>query len=139
MIRPSPLAGARQSVALLMVAMIHVGRGLRLMLDTDPPYSPETAVLHDLLPHGWHAAAWLVVGALLVALALTKARRGWWLAILLPTLTTISYLWSVVMWAVPGPPPGSPSALGQVIIWAAIVGWIYVTAGWPESEVERQV
>lgn len=59
--RQSRLAGARQAVALVMVAMIHIGRGLRLLLDTAPPYSPETAVLHDLLPHGWHAAAWLAV------------------------------------------------------------------------------
>ena len=136
--RQSRLAGTRQAVALVMIAMIHIGRGLRLLLDTDP-YSPETAVLHDLLPHGWHAAAWLTVGAVLIVMALMATRRGWWLAILLPTLTTLSYLWSVVMWAIPGPPPGSPSALGQVIIWAAITGWIYTTAGWPESEVERQV
>ena len=137
--RQSRLAGTRQAVALVMVAMIHLGRGLRLLLDTDPPHSPETAVLHDLLPHAWHAAAWLTVGVALVALALTSTRRGWWLAILLPTLTSISYGWSVVMWAMPGPPPGLPSALGQVIIWAAITGWIYITAGWPDSEVERQV
>lgn len=135
--RPSRLAGTRQPVALVMVAMIHLGRGLRLLLDTAPTYSPETAVLHDLLPHGWHATAWLAVGVALAGLALTSTRRCWWLAILLPSLTAISYGWSVVMWVIPGPPPGLPSALGQVIIWAAITGLIYIIAGWPESDVER--
>ena len=72
-----------------------------------------------------------------MARRLTSTRRGWWLAILLPTLTAISYGWSVATWVIPGPPPGSPSALGQVIIWAAFTGLIYIIAGWPESDVER--
>ena len=131
------MGGARQAVALLMVAALHIGRGLRVLMETDPPYSAESAVLHDMLPRDLQAVAWLTVGAALIVLALTSTRRGWWLAIILPAITALSYMWSVTMWLLPGPPPGSPSALGQVILWGAITGWIYVTAGWPEP-AERQ-
>ena len=135
---PRPMLGARPAVALLMVAALHIGRGLRVLMDSDPPYSPESAVLHDMLSRDWQAAAWLTVGAALVVLALTSTRRGWWLATLLPTITALSYGWSVLMWLLPDLPSGSPSALGQVIIWVAITGLIYVIAGWPETIVERQ-
>ena len=59
---PRPmLGGARQAVALLMVAALHIGRGLRVLMDSDPPYSPESAVFHDMLSRDWHATAWLAV------------------------------------------------------------------------------
>lgn len=123
---------------MLCLAAIHLGRGLRVLLDTSPPYNAEMAVLHDMIPPAVHGGLWLAVGAALVILALVPGHRAWPLAVLLPTFTAASYAWSVVMWWTPGPPPGSPSALGQVIIWAAISGWAYLTAGWPESEAERR-
>lgn len=127
----------RQAAALLLVAALHAGRGLRVLLDSDPPFMSEAAVLHDMLPRDMQGITWIGVAVALVVLALTSTRRGWWLAILLPALTTLSYGWSVLMWIQPGPPPGSPSALGQVLVWGAITGLIYIIAGWPESAVER--
>lgn len=134
---PSRLTGRRQVTALAMVVAIHLGRGIRILLDTAPTY-PEAAVLHDMLPTLWHGVLWIAIAVVLTALMLTGLRRAaWTLAMALPCATAISFLWSLVMWVAPGPPPGSAAAIGQIITWCAITGWIYVTAGWPETDVER--
>ena len=118
--------------SLAAVAVIHIGRGLRIILDADP-VNPDDAVLAELIPRGVHGWAWLILG--LAILGLWRHQRGAWsLATIAPSLTAISYLWAVLMWAVPGPPPGATDAIGLTLVWGGITWWAAANARWPDHD-----
>lgn len=129
----------RRHIALALIGALHVGIGLRLALSAISPGDPDLAIWHELLPPWLRVALWSLAGLLCLVFALSDAteRSGWVIAILMPMERTASYAWSVLMWVIPGWPPGAVGSLGGAGFWAAVTCLIWLMAGWPEQREGR--
>ena len=125
----------RRRTALALLALLHVGMGLTLVLQPAEPPMPGVAVLHELLPVSLRIALWVGCGAAMAAAALSYRGEhiGWGVAIVMPVERAISYGWSALMWMVPGYPPGAVASLGSAFIWTAVAAIVWLMAQWPEE------
>ena len=93
---------------------------------------PSWAILHDMIPLQLRIALWTGTG--LAALACGRWGRaplGLALAIIMPVERCISYLWSSLMFALPGDPPGHLASLAWCGWWASLATAIALVACWP--------
>ena len=123
---------SKRSLALTMVGIFFLLQGLSVL--TEPPIASELAILHAAIPLHVRATLWTACGVLTIAFA--WSRHWQWVAVVaavaMPIERVISYLWSALQWATPGPPPGSGWSLVDAGRWAAMVALIVVIGGWIE-------
>ena len=126
----------RRALLLLAIAVFHVGWGVMVALDVRPP-DRGAAVLYEWLPMSLRVWLWLSIAATVAVLAWTRWQSAAWaLAILMPTERALGHLWSACMWLIPGAPPGSPLALGWLLVWSSIACVIYLASGIVEDRRE---
>lgn len=115
-----------------MVGVFFLLQGLSVL--TEPPIASELAILHAAIPLEVRAMLW--AGSGIVTILWAWSRHWQWVAVvaavIMPIERVISYLWSTLQWAIPGPPAGSGWSIVDAGRWAAMVGLIVVIGGWIE-------
>ena len=125
----------RRHTALLLISVAWVCHGVTL-LHQPGHLDADEAIVFELWPLWLRISIWLVCGLGGVLLAVSRRARaepwGWALAVIPPAVRVVAYLWSLVMWVIPGAPGGEWVSAFYVVHWAAILAVIYRLARWPE-------
>ena len=123
---------SRRSLALTMIGLFFLLQGLSVL--TEAPTPRDLAILHTAIPLEVRAMLWTGTG--LVTIIWAWSRHYQWVAavsaVIMPLERVISYLWSTLQWAIPGPPAGSGWSIVDAGRWAAIVALVIVISGWIE-------
>ena len=125
---------SRQLHAVLALAVLHLGMGLRVILGDHVEHDPNRAVLFELMGWELRATLWITLGIAAVIVARWRIGIAWVLLVLMPVQRLVGWAWSVVAWIVPGLPDGTTTSVGESLIWAGILGLIVTLAGWPDVE-----
>lgn len=123
--------GCFQRATLLVIGMAWIARAAQVW--TDPEVAlPGWALLHTLLPIEIRATLWLATGLVAIVAAWRRWEPlGYGALVLMPLERVVSYGWSSIMWAAPGPPPGNVAAVAWTGWWAWITLWVVLPAIWP--------
>lgn len=137
----------RRQAAMLLIAAAWLSRGIVYAIEGHRTIiAQDEQLLFTLWPDWVTAATW--TGGALIATVVVLSRRprwehvGWAALTIAPSLRAASYLWSFLMWAIPGLPHGSRESIWWGIYWAAQVAIVSMIASWPkcpemvEDEVE---
>lgn len=133
----------RRGAVLALVGAMQLLFGVILVLHSPAP-NPNDAVLFEYLPIMARSSLWVSYGV--VALVCSMRREwqkwGWAAAVLMPAQRAIAYLWSAVMWVVPGPPPGRLGSVLESLVWAMVTVTLVLASSWledsPPIPVERR-
>ena len=126
-----------RGTALALLGLMWIGRGLVIAHDPGTP-NPDEAILHMRLDVVLRIGLW--VGTGIIALAVCWSRHwvtqliGWAAVVIMPAERAISYLWSLLMWVIPGAPGGTPWAPAYALWWVANVVLLLVMARWTEPQ-----
>ena len=133
----------RRGAVLALVGAMQLLFGVMLVLHAPIP-NPNDAVLFEYLPVMARSALWMSFGA--VALICSTRREwqkwGWAATVLMPAQRAIAYLWSAVMWVVPGPPPGRLGSVLESLVWTMTTVTLVLVSSWledsPKPPAERR-
>ena len=117
-----PATLGRRGAVLLALGIAWVARGVTILHDPGL-HVPDHAIIHNLLPPAFRLTLWVSTGVVAVATAWCNRAQGvgWAALILLPAERIGSHAWSVAMWAVPGPPTGTPYSIAYAVYWLALI------------------
>lgn len=127
----------RRRRALVLIGILHAAMAVNLLTRPAMPADPAAAILHEMLLPIWvRVALWAGVAAACIVIGLVGRgeRLGWVLAVAMPAERAMSYLWSGLMWIVPGWPPGALSSWATATVWLVIGLLVRHIASWPEPE-----
>lgn len=127
---------SRRVWALILFGIFHLGYAVSTFTIDPSHINPGDAILFELLPVPVRAAMWATTGALAIACAPSRRwqKLGWVAIMLMPMERALGHLWSTAMYLIPGYPPGLASAPAELVVWAALSGVVWITAGWPEPD-----
>lgn len=125
----------RRGQVLIAVGIGWMGMGWSVLFD-HAILNDDAAILFELIANPTRARFWIATG--LVA-AIAGCRREWqWLgfalATLMPVQRAISYLWSSIMWVVPGAPGGHLRSFGAGLFWTALVMLLWLVSTWTDED-----
>lgn len=125
---------SRRTWTLILVGCFHLGYAASTLAVQPGSIDPGDAILFEMLPVTLRATMWAITGTVAVAMApsLRWQKIGWVAAMLMPMERLVGHFWSAVMYYIPGYPPGLVTAPAELLVWAAISGLVWTTAGWPE-------
>ena len=126
----------RRQTALLLISTAWVAHGVTI-LHQPGHLDADEAIIFELWPLWLRIGIWLVCGLAGLLLAVSRRARaeswGWALAVIPPAVRVVAYLWSFVMWAIPGAPGGEWASAAYATYWVAVLLLTYWVARWPES------
>lgn len=125
----------RRRLALYLIGAAWISHGFTIMHNPGPRVMDQ-AIIYENWPLQLRVLIWVLAGVLALGLAANGTARaqalGWALAIVPPTIRVVSYLWSVLMWLIPGAPGGEPLSLAYVGFWGSLVGIVWLVSRWAE-------
>ena len=130
----------RRGGLLLLLAVLWAGVAAQVAAAHEP-YDGPAAVLHERIPLAWRVGLWLTSALIMAAAAVIGTRCPRWqrvgygAALFMPAERAVGYAWSLLQWAVPGPPPGALASLAGLGQWAVVTAIVYVIAGWDEDVI----
>lgn len=96
---------------------------------------PEWSLLHNLVPVWLRVGLWAVTALAAIILAMRGRHRGAYVALsLMPAERAFSYVWSALMWVIPGHPVGYGPSVLWATWWAGTTVLLVIVAGWPDHE-----
>lgn len=125
----------RRGAALLLMSAIWGIIGFSLIVQGD---RPPDGTLHGLIPYQIRGLIWLLSAGLAFVCAWGKNHdwTGFGFLMLMPLIRVFSYLWSWIIFLVTGGQGGYSNGLLASALYGALVGLVYLTAGWPEPREE---
>ncbi len=124
--------------ALALIGVMAIIQGL--LVHSTPLSDPDYAIAYELIPIPVRMAAWITTGVLAVAFAWHPGRLqaiATGAALIMPAERAGSFLYSFVMWVVPGVPGGSLASLGHFVMWGCWTGIIVVLGMWHDPAPEE--
>lgn len=124
----------------MILGVMWVMFGLAILGSSGLEYSIDEAVLFVFIPREARATLWIVSGLLGAASSIRAIPEwiGFMSLVVMPMQRVVAYLWSFLMWVIPGLPGGSLVSLWEGIGWASftfLVAWI---ASWHEPDHVRK-
>lgn len=126
----------KRGVSLFLLGVMWVSLGVETM-DSHLNSSIEEAVLFTYLPIWLRLGLWVLTGLVAVWASTANWKNaqavGFAVLVVMPIQRVIGYLWSFMMWAIPGDAAGSFLSLWSAAKWACLAVLVAVIGSWHET------
>ena len=126
----------KRGVSLFLFGVMWVALGVETV-DSHYSYYPEEAVLFTFLPIWLRLGMWTVTGLIAIWASTASWKNaqavGFAVLVIMPVQRVAGYLWSFLMWAIPGDAMGSFLSLWSSAKWACLAILVAVIGSWHET------
>lgn len=134
-LRQLPRRIGRRGIFLLLLGALWILMAASVIANSSQ-INPDDAIVYERLPVWLRIALWVGSGIVMIIAGLSPAKHQTWgfvIAAIMPFQRVVSGAWSVIAYFVPGPPTGRLTSIATFGIWSAILGIIWLVAGWHED------
>lgn len=126
----------KRGVSLFLLGVIWVTLGVETV-DSNITYRDDGAILFTILPLWLRVGLWVLTGLIAIWASTANWKNaqaiGFAALVVMPIERAIGYLWSFLMWAIPGDASGSFLSLWSVAKWACLSVLVAVIGSWHET------